>query len=142
VMRDDVKTFTVFFIGWLLFFSFLYQTIGIEVEGLDNLNFNRQFSYFLRIFRNSVGDLDAPSMPYWETHADNEDTITGSQVMIHYGWFIWLLNVFVMVIVLLNFLIAIIGQSYDTVMGTSVEFKAKQRCDMAIETRIFKNGWR
>jgi len=108
-VMKDVVTFSVFFIGWLLLFSFMYQTIGIEVEGLEDTNVNRQVSYLLRIFRNSVGDLDAPSMPYWYTHALEEDSKTGSIIMIYYGWFIWLLNVFVMVIVLLNFLIAIIS---------------------------------
>jgi hypothetical protein len=53
--------------------------------------------------------------------------------MIYWGWFIFLFNEFFMLIVLLNFLIAIISQSYDEVMASQLIDKYEARCDLNIE---------
>jgi len=57
--------------------------------------------------------------------------------MIYIGWLVWFVNVSVMLICLLNFLIAIVSQSYDIVAGESVQFRSTQRCEMNIEQAIF-----
>lgn len=48
-------------------------------------------------------------------------------------WLIWFFNQFIVLIILLNFLIAIISQSYEMVMTKTSESKYKQRSDLNVE---------
>lgn len=43
---------------------------------------------------------------------------------------VWFANQFLILIVLINFLIAVISQSYENVMDTAVIIKYSQRCDL------------
>jgi hypothetical protein len=43
-------------------------------------------------------------------------------------------------IILLNFLIAVISQSYENVMDSSLIFKYKQRANLNTETRVIYDG--
>ena len=53
--------------------------------------------------------------------------------MNYWGWTLFLFNEFFNLIVLLNFLIAIISQSYDEVMGKSTANKYQSRCSINLE---------
>ena len=65
--------------------------------------------------------------------------------MNYWGWALFLFNEFFNLIVLLNFLIAIISQSYDEVMGKETVNKYQSRCSINLEiaqlqdAMIFKN---
>ena len=50
--------------------------------------------------------------------------------MISMIWTLWIIHQFVNMIILLNFLIAIISQSYENVMSKSAIFKYKQRAQL------------
>lgn len=56
--------------------------------------------------------------------------------MVCFIWILWFANQFLNLIILLNFLIAIISQSYDNVMSKSLEYKYNQRCQMNRECRL------
>jgi hypothetical protein len=60
--------------------------------------------------------------------------------MIGLIWAIWFANIFVAFICLLNFLIAIVSQSYDEAMGKKLTFRTKQRCEMNLSAAIFRRG--
>ena len=53
--------------------------------------------------------------------------------MLYWGWLLFLFNEFFNLIVLLNFLIAIISQSYDEVMGREVINRYQSRCAIILE---------
>ena len=57
-------------------------------------------------------------------------------MMVCFIWVLWFANQFLNLIILLNFLIAIISQSYDNVMSKSLEYKYNQRCQMNRECRL------
>lgn len=61
--------------------------------------------------RQSVGDLSPPGYPQWtdliKTH------YYGANTMIFLVWSTFLTNLYMMVVVLLNFLIAVISQVYE-----------------------------
>jgi len=42
-------------------------------------------------------------------------------------------------IILMNFLIAVISQSYDSVMDTALQTLYSQRCEMNLEIRLMRN---
>lgn len=50
-------------------------------------------------------------------------------------WIVWLLNVVVLSIMLFNLLIAIIGQSYEQVLGNVEAHIYKQRAEMTVEAQ-------
>lgn len=65
--------------------------------------------------------------------------------MIGYIWLLWGLNQLFMLIMLLNFLIAIISQTYETVISASAIGKYKARCEFNLEvTQIVEiyNSWK
>ena len=53
--------------------------------------------------------------------------------MLYWGWLLFLFNEFFNLIVLLNFLIAIISQSYEEVMGREVINRYQSRCAIILE---------
>ena len=53
--------------------------------------------------------------------------------MIYVTWFNWMLQQYFMLIVLLNFLIAIISQAYENDLAMSVQNEYRQKCEMNLE---------
>jgi hypothetical protein len=68
-------------------------------------------AFFLQAFRNSIGDLAPPSYEYWEEMKSKGKT--SALVMIYMIWGFWLFQIVSFTILLLNFLIAVISQSYE-----------------------------
>jgi len=48
----------------------------------------------------------------------------------------WFLNQFLILIIVINFLIAVISQSYENVMDTATKIKYSQRCDLNSQVSI------
>lgn len=76
------------------------------------------FGMILYSFRNAIGDFTTPNYDYW---LDPEKMGNVSQVnknaMIGLIWTIWFTNGILQVIMLLNFLIAVISQNYEAVVS-------------------------
>jgi len=51
----------------------------------------------------------------------------------------WVMNIFMNLIILLNFLIAIISDSYESVIKNKETVKYQQRADLIAETQSFQN---
>lgn len=68
----------------------------------------------MQAYRNSIGDLAAPQYSTWQKEAESSPQT--SWMVIYAIWFMWLLNQYLVLIILLNFLIAVISTSYETVM--------------------------
>ena len=79
-------------------------------------NVDEYIFFAFQIFRNSIGDLAVPDYTFWSNRIAQEDTNKLAYIMIGYSWALWMVLIVFMLIVLLNFLIAIISQSYDSVM--------------------------
>lgn len=62
-------------------------------------------------------------------------------VVISMCWAIWFLNIFINNIMMLNFLIAIVSQSYEEVMTNQVSTIYLQRCDMNMRYSILKRAF-
>ena len=89
----------------------------------------------MQTYRNSVGDISAPKYEFWiETEFDGN--YFAPNLMITLIWLIWLSNQFLVLIILLNFLIAIISESYANTLEKKEYYKYVQRCEMNIETMI------
>ena len=95
---------------------------GITVGDDDYPNVETTIKFVIQVFRNSVGDINAPEYDYWSNKVAVKETESIAYGMIGWGWFLWFSNIFFMLIILLNFLIAIISQSYDSVMTREMIF--------------------
>ena len=75
--------------------------LDIDYEFLDN-----KWSFFMYSFRAAIGDLEVPNASVWLE-------ISNSKAMIYVIWILWMIEIYFMLIVFLNFLIAIISQVYE-----------------------------
>jgi len=68
---------------------------------------------FIGVFRNSLGDIAIPGIEYWLVRKEMEEDKLWASFFIHFIWLIILFNTVLTLIVLLNFLIAIVSESYN-----------------------------
>jgi len=90
---------------------------------------------FLQIYRNSIGDISPPAYGRWTELANSDDPKKQrkANIMIALVWLTWVTHQFTVLIILLNFLIAIVSQSYENVMQKLEIFKYKVRVDFNVE---------
>ena len=62
-------------------------------------------------------------------------------IAIYLIWLLWFANQFLILIILLNFLIAVLGKSQSDVMDGALMFKYQQRCELNREYAIFKQSF-
>ena len=77
------------------------------------LGLNKQVAIFVYSFRNSMGDFMQPNYDNWLNRTGITDFERAA--IIHTMWIIWHLQAIFSVIILLNFLIAVITQTYEKV---------------------------
>lgn len=101
----------------MTFFAFSFRVLGVNFSEDDYPNVPKFVVTFMTTYRNSIGDIQAPGYDRWgdgnkEISRGSRDAIVGTI------WAFWLFNSFVNLIILLNFLIAVISQVYDQVIAT------------------------
>jgi len=81
---------------------------GMPTEGL-----RLALGYMISAFENGIGNINPPSLDNWLPKWNNGKAISyTSQIIIFEIYFVWLMNQIVMLIVLLNFIIALISDVY------------------------------
>ena len=124
----DITGFLTFFAMWILFFTIQYKVLGAEF-GLDDYPGLNNFAQLALIsFRNSIGDIQVAAYSNLQT----EDTYL-SWGIIWLIWLYWFLNIGLMCIILMNFLIAVISESYANVSGSKTQYVYKDKADMNSE---------
>lgn len=96
-------------------------------------------NYFVHIFLNSVGGIDTPNYDFWQNSDDVREK-TGKIYKNNYAmgmvalvWVVWIATVIFLFIILCNFMISYIGQSYEEVLEHQTENKFTQRCELNME---------
>lgn len=126
----DSYQFFFFFFCWVALFSYLMIIAGSQVDMKDYERVGAKLVYGLNTFRNAIGDIQPPVTTYWSEERMKTDPGL-SMAMILYSWGIWLMNSIFVFIVLLNFLIALISQSYDSVMANQDVWIYRQRIQIS-----------
>ena len=98
----DLFPFLTIFMVLVFFFSLVMVITDADFEQDDYSMVDRFISLFLQVFRNSVGDIAAVKYKHWLDDAEGSTR----QFAMFLIWFFWLVNIFIMLIVMLNFLIA------------------------------------
>ena len=134
----DMIPFMVFFIGSIVVFSILFRICGMEIFLDDYAGFNTQSAYLVYAYRNSIGDLSAPVYNFWLSQEKNNPQF--AWFMIKTIWFFWFFNQMVNLIILLNFLIALIGETYGHITSQKIVFAYDHRASLNQECRLIFNA--
>jgi len=114
-----IKIFLPFMLFWMLIFSCQIYTIGSNYPQDDYPNLHDFTGIFLTTWRNSLGDVAAPDYSNWSKNLRSEEK-EGlgwySYTMIYITWLIWFFNLLFVLLVLVNFLISIVGNSYGSAL--------------------------
>ena len=123
---NDLKYFLMFFSLFMITFAIMISIL-IEPENLKEFKDIGIFVYLEMAFRSSIGDNEMDDY----TGAGNEHkTII---------WIIWLLIMVVGNIIFMNFIIAVVNQSYENCMAKSVAQTFKVKIDMIVERESLMN---
>ena len=104
----------IIFVLWAGFFAtefFVLKTNRQEAK--DYQGIPNWLGYFFLAFENGIGNISSPSLNEWTNVTDS--TIS-SKLIIYMVYFVWFMNQFILLIVLLNFVIALISEVYERVM--------------------------
>ena len=99
----EVRYFLCFYLVFIIQFGLQFTILedGVILDTYIGVN---RFGYFIKSFRVSMGDFDTDSYQ------------TFSRSISITAWIVWVLAVFVLNIILMNFIIALISDAYAKVM--------------------------
>ena len=123
VVFYDVTSFTIFMIFWITIFVLLYMIAGVKLfdendDGYVYSVLTLPVALWIQSFRNSLGDISEPTYEYWSNNPDAH--VVASQIFSHWAWILFFIHEFFILICLFNFLVAIVSQSYDSIMDNQV----------------------
>jgi hypothetical protein len=121
-----MKAFFVLELIIIFLMSFVMQILGshfddggnmdLDTYDTDNNDYPLINTFGVGLFagfRNCVGDLQMPNYRYWTAEGNSG---IYPQFMIYLIWIVYLVFIFVLDLMALNFLIAIFSQSYECIM--------------------------
>ena len=97
----------------VVFFHFAFVILSVEFDNPDEPVYpgmNSAVIVFMGSYRTSIGDIQEPAYDKW-IEGDHGPVERG--FIVAAIWIIWLMTSFINLIILLNFLIAVISQVYD-----------------------------
>ena len=137
---QSTLVFCIFLGSWVFIFSLLMMTIGCTFDFSDYPGLSLRTSTVLQVYRNSIGDIAAPHYELW--YNAETDTYTKGikgQIMVLVIWVVWFLNQFFCMIMLMNFLIAIISEEYSQINTYSTHFLYTRRKELNYDALIIYN---
>ena len=124
--------------------TLLYINAAIDAPGIDDHLGNDDFVYLfyeVKIFfftlSNTVGDLNYPEYGSWEENSKQNKPASVS--MMAYIWIVYYVSMYMMLIMMLNFLIAIMSDVYAKITEETEVIKMKQLREMLPEALIYKS---
>ena len=90
----------------------------MEIALDDYGGFNIFITYAMYTYRNAIGDINPPTYTFWLDFSEENPTI--GWTMISIIWFLWVINQVIVLIIMFNFLIAIIDKSYNDINDNAI----------------------
>jgi hypothetical protein len=119
----DIKTFFAFWIIFLSWFTILF-TILFKAAPLEQYEGLNLFGYFMMSYRLSSGDFEI----------DNYSSQRASLII--FTWLVWIVGVLALNVVFMNFIIAVISESYEKVMQKLVAQSFIVKAEMIVEREM------
>lgn len=133
----DTLTFIIFYQVQITLFSVLFIVAGNKLSEKEYDNLNEFWASDIYTYRNSVGDLQLPDASFWIDREEAAPLVSGSMAVLL--WFLWFLNNLLLCILMLNFLIAIISQSFERMMEQQLVTNYGHRIEFNRDCRIVLN---
>ena len=115
----DIKVFLPFMLFWIFIFCTMLRSIGAGYPEDDYPDLNSYVANLLQVWRNSLANVAVPNYSKWSDNlrAEEKEESLGiySYLMIFLCWLIWFLNLLFICLILTNFLISIVGNSYGLI---------------------------
>ncbi len=119
----DIKTFFAFWIIFLSWFTILF-TILFKAAPLEQYEGLGLFGYFMMSYRLSSGDFEI------------ENYSSQRASLIIFTWIVWIVGVLVLNVIFMNFIIAVISESYEKVMQKLVAQSFIVKAEMIVEREL------
>ena len=131
----DLMPFIIILMVTVFFFSMVNVVMDAGFDRGDYPKVQKFLVIFLQNFRLSLGDISA--LEYDNSWGKADASLRYYAIIII--WFFWVLNIFFMMIVLMNFLIAEVSQTYDKVKsdGKMLLYQKKAELNL-LAFKIFK----
>ena len=139
----DATGFLLFEVILLTFFYFVFKVLGVVFDDGANMdseydekhndykNVDPSFVAILAVFRSSIGDLQPPQYPYWDELVSKKRGV--ATFYIRTIWVMWIIMIVINVIFLLNFLIAIVSQSYEELIESQEKAILNSKLELNME---------
>ncbi|CDW85076.1 wd-40 repeat protein [Stylonychia lemnae] len=116
----DLKYFICFFLIFILLFGMIFLVL-FKAEFIEEYKGVNGIAYFLMAFRISSGDFQL------------EDYQNQNDILAILSWIMWIIAVLTLNIVFMNFIIAVISESYERVMQKLIAESYKVKANMIME---------
>ena len=113
----NLTNFICFFILYNLFFTSLLVVSGKSYEKTGYPEVNHTFINIFDNLRNSLNDFQTPKSEYWDEMRKQYPQNYAPSIVVFSIQMTWFIDIFLMSIILLNLLIAIVGNSYERLVG-------------------------
>eukprot|EP00347_Sterkiella_histriomuscorum_P009500 403340976 len=119
----DLKYFIGFFVIFILQFGLVFAILfdAISIEEYQGIGI---FAYIMMAFRTSSGDFNVDS------YKDQ------SSALVIISWIIWIIAVMLLNVMFMNFIIAVISESYEKVMQKLVAESYRVKVQMIVEREL------
>jgi hypothetical protein len=115
----------------------MYILAGANIgDEKDYPDMNPNLKKFTQVVRNSLGDVSMPDYSRW-----CKDDESCNLVFVGIIWSIFMFNLILVLVILLNFLISIIGQSYEKVWTFREIYIYRNKMELNCEYYSFMNFW-
>jgi len=100
--------------------------------------------YFFQTFENGIGNISSPTINFLSAKSK---VTTVDNIIVSGIYFFWFMAQIILLIVLLNFVIALISQYYEDVMNSKVQHTYEMRQELNHEYNLYcefkvKMGWK
>ena len=133
------------FLFFILTFAQCYQLLGVDASAYGRMNM--LLAHIYSTLRSAMGDFSLIN-PYegfdvchngkhpTDPHKCFNDEYVHSYSIVMFTWIIYILGVFFLTLIFMNFIISVIGTSYTIVTENQDAFDYKQKVDMIYEREM------
>ena len=118
VMKAVIPFLMIFFV-WVFFFALESYILGSDLKRAETYgDTSLIFGYIFNTFEFGIGNIRSPSILFWSK--PKNDTTALDKTIVTLIYVLWFMNQIYLLIILLNFVIALISQYYESVMNSKV----------------------
>ena len=130
---------------FIFVFSIFQIILGLNVadNGSEYPGLHPYIRKLIQTFRVSIGDLKVNDYSEWADDPNATDNLSFSStvrnVIVTITWCFWILDIYLILVVMLNLLIAQVGQIYDQIMSQGETIIYKERAQLNL--KVYQNEY-